>query len=111
MPGALFELSFGAPEEREEKKIFGVALGQVINNVDATGQARVQVLLPWMPGVEPWARVVAAGAGMSRGFYSLPQIGDEVLVAFNQGDVWGEYQGGPRDKVVVDIYEHWLEPA
>jgi uncharacterized protein involved in type VI secretion and phage assembly len=91
MPGALFELSFGAPEEREAKKILGVALGQVINNVDATGQARVQVLLPWMPGVTPWARVVAVGAGMARGFYSLPQIGDEVLVAFNQGDIGDAY--------------------
>jgi hypothetical protein len=32
------------------------------------------------------------------------------LVAFNQADVWGKY-GWPRDKVLVDIYEHWLDPA
>ncbi len=30
------------------------------------------------------------------------------LVAFNQGDVWGAAQG-PKDKVLVDIYEHWLD--
>jgi nitrile hydratase len=32
------------------------------------------------------------------------------LVAFNQIDVWGK-SPGPKDKVLVDIYEHWLDPA
>ena len=32
------------------------------------------------------------------------------LVAFNQADVWGAAQV-PKDKVLVDIYEHWLDPA
>jgi nitrile hydratase subunit beta len=32
------------------------------------------------------------------------------LVAFNQADVWGAAQA-PKDKVLVDIYEHWLDPA
>jgi hypothetical protein len=32
------------------------------------------------------------------------------LVAFHQADVWGVAQA-PRDKVLVDIYEHWLDPA
>lgn len=32
------------------------------------------------------------------------------LVAFNQADVWGAVQA-PKDKVLVDIYEHWLDPA
>jgi nitrile hydratase beta subunit-like protein len=32
------------------------------------------------------------------------------LVAFNQTDVWGTAQG-PKDKLLVDIYEHWLDPA
>lgn len=32
------------------------------------------------------------------------------LVAFNQVDLWGTSQG-PKDKVLVDIYEHWLDPA
>ena len=31
------------------------------------------------------------------------------LVAFNQADVWGN-SVGPKDKVLVDIYEHWLDP-
>jgi nitrile hydratase len=34
------------------------------------------------------------------------------LVGFRQSDVWGSrYQGPSADKLFVDIYEHWLEPA
>jgi len=32
------------------------------------------------------------------------------LVAFNQADVWEQCEG-PKDKVLVDIYEHWLQPS
>jgi nitrile hydratase len=32
------------------------------------------------------------------------------LVAFNQADVWDRCEGA-KDKVLVDIYEHWLQPA
>lgn len=32
------------------------------------------------------------------------------LVAFSQSEVWEQYQPA-GDKVLVDIYEHWLEPA
>lgn len=31
------------------------------------------------------------------------------LVAFNPSDVWGGAATN-RDKVLVDIYDHWLEP-
>ena len=32
------------------------------------------------------------------------------LVAFNQKDIWTTVQA-PKDKVLVDIYEHWLDPV
>jgi hypothetical protein len=32
------------------------------------------------------------------------------LVAFNQTDVWENVRAS-KDKVLVDIYEHWLDPA
>jgi len=32
------------------------------------------------------------------------------LVAFNQKDIWTTVQV-PKDKVLVDIYEHWLDPV
>jgi len=32
-------------------------------------------------------------------------------VGFHQPEVWEDYKTSPQDKVYVDIFEHWLEPA
>jgi nitrile hydratase len=32
-------------------------------------------------------------------------------VEFRQMDVWERYGGPAGDKVMVDIYQHWLVPA
>jgi phage baseplate assembly protein V len=66
-----------------EKKIYGTTSCTVVNNIDCTGQARVQLSLPWLPGFQPWARI----AKQSEGTYFAPQIDDEVLVSFHNGDV------------------------
>ena len=86
MPESLIEAAaqlFTSTEHRS----FGVGLGQVVDNLDTTGEGRVQVSLPWMPGIEPWCRVAVLASGNGTGTYFIPQTGDEVLVAFNQGDV------------------------
>ncbi|WP_341890343.1 phage baseplate assembly protein V [Variovorax sp. YR752] len=69
------------------EKVHGVSVATVINNVDSTGEARVQLVLPWLPGFLPWARLALPMAGMLRGTFFVPQIGDEVLVIFHQGDL------------------------
>lgn len=33
------------------------------------------------------------------------------LVGFHQNHVWREYRPSGRDKLFVDIYDHWLDPA
>ena len=33
------------------------------------------------------------------------------LVGFKQADLWDGYTASPDDKLFVDIFEHWLEPA
>jgi phage baseplate assembly protein V len=48
----------------------------------------VQVHLPEM---DPWARVAVLMGGMNSGTYFIPQVGDEVLVAFNHGDLRDAY--------------------
>jgi uncharacterized protein involved in type VI secretion and phage assembly len=73
-----------APAEGQQ---FMIALAEVINTIDSTGAGRVQVQLPWLPGAQPWARVAVPAAGSNRGLYLLPHEGDEVLLAFNRGDV------------------------
>jgi nitrile hydratase len=32
-------------------------------------------------------------------------------VRFEQSTLWPDYEGAAHDTLVVDIYEHWLEPA
>lgn len=32
-------------------------------------------------------------------------------VRFHQVEVWPGYDGNPSDKIEVEIFEHWLEPA
>lgn len=32
-------------------------------------------------------------------------------VRFDQKHVWPDYDGPARDRIEVEIYEHWLEPA
>lgn len=96
MLDALNKLSILSPDESGllDQRIYGVATAQVINNLDSQSLGRVQLRLPWLPGFEPWARVAVLASGMSCGTYFIPQIGDEVLVAFNQGDVREPYVVG-----------------
>jgi uncharacterized protein involved in type VI secretion and phage assembly len=70
------------------KRILGVVAGVVTNNQDPDGLGRVKVKFPWLSDEEEsaWARVAAPMAGAQRGFYFLPEVEDEVLVAFEHGD-------------------------
>lgn len=72
-------------------RMVSVAVAKVICNIDSLGQGRVQVSIPWLPGFEPWARVATMMGGTGRGTFFIPQINDEVLVAFNQGDIHEPY--------------------
>ena len=90
-------VKFGARQKVQAtpaEKISGVTVATVVNNIDSTGEARVQVTLPWLPGFMPWARLAMPMAGMLRGTFFVPQIGDEVLVAFHHGDVREPYVVG-----------------
>ncbi|HKV35177.1 MAG TPA: phage baseplate assembly protein V [Pyrinomonadaceae bacterium] len=84
MPEGLVE-SVSSGEERATAG-FAIAPGVVRNNLDVLAEGRVQVEIPSLPSYEVWARVSSVGAGSSRGFCWIPQIDDEVLVAFNQND-------------------------
>jgi nitrile hydratase subunit beta len=33
------------------------------------------------------------------------------LVGFELPDLWPEYRGGANDRLVADVFEHWLEPT
>ncbi|MBD0303991.1 MAG: VgrG-related protein [Tolypothrix sp. T3-bin4] len=68
-------------------------VGIVTDNKDPKGWGRVKVKFPTLTDkhASNWARVVAPGAGPNRGVYWLPEVNDEVLVAFEHGDMHRPY--------------------
>jgi len=74
---------------RSQGRVTGVVSGIVSSNTDPDQLGRVKLRLPWRSDEfeTDWARVVAPMAGKDRGTYFLPEIGDEVLVAFDGDDI------------------------
>jgi phage baseplate assembly protein V len=66
--------------------------GVVSGIVTTVGKGEVKVKFPWLhenDGEEKesnWARIATTMAGNDRGTFFMPEVGDEVLVAFEQGD-------------------------
>jgi uncharacterized protein involved in type VI secretion and phage assembly len=85
------ESSVMRPEPPGSRKVHGVTVATVVSNADCSLEGRAQIKLPWLPGLEPWARVASPMAGLGHGAYFMPQAGQEVLVAFNNGDVGEPY--------------------
>lgn len=93
----------------------GVTIG-IVTDVNVRGgdvePGRVRVKLPFIGDqVESgWARVMSQGGGKDRGIAFVPEVGDEVLVAFEHGDlnrpyvlgtVWGD-----SGKVLTDLIDN-----
>jgi uncharacterized protein involved in type VI secretion and phage assembly len=69
--------------------INGVVIAQVTDNNDPNDQARVKLKFPWLDDnyESDWARVTQLGAGPNSGALFMPEVNDEVLVAFEFGDI------------------------
>ena len=65
----------------------GVYTATVLDNRDREDLARVFVRLPGVADAGIWARVATMMAGRNRGTMFVPDVGDEVLVAFERGDM------------------------
>lgn len=70
---------------------YGVFPALVTDIKDPDGQGRVKIQLPWSPdssgsGYEVWARLATFMAGNNRGSWFIPDVDDEVLLAFEGGD-------------------------
>jgi uncharacterized protein involved in type VI secretion and phage assembly len=85
-------------------RYYGVVVGVVTNNRDPDHMHRVKLCFPWLNQEDEsnWARVASPMAGDGRGAYFLPEVDDEVLVAFEHGSVEFPYVIGSlwngRDK-------------
>jgi uncharacterized protein involved in type VI secretion and phage assembly len=80
----------------QASRVSGVVVGVVTNNQDPEGMGRVKVKFPWLSDEDEsnWARVASPMAGKERGVYFLPEVEDEVLVAFEHGNVRFPYVVG-----------------
>lgn len=87
-----------------------LSLGVVEALDDPDSANRVKVKLPWREdsGEGVWARVAAADAGDGYGVVSIPNVGQEVLVGFVDGDaaapvILGQlYNGTAAPPVTID---------
>jgi uncharacterized protein involved in type VI secretion and phage assembly len=86
-PTSLAELTGGAGGE-DARRWGRMVVGVVTNGDDPEQLGRVKVLFPSLTDEDEstWARTVAPGAGPDRGLQCLPEVGDEVLVAFEHDD-------------------------
>jgi len=75
------------------KQTQGVYRAVVTDVRDREGLGRVQVRVPDAEAEAAWARVSTLMAGDRRGTWFVPDVGDEVLVAFQGGD--------PRQPIVL----------
>jgi hypothetical protein len=66
----------------------GVVVGIVKDIEDPLGEGRVRVQFPWLSEEElsGWAPIARTMAGKERGFYYMPELEDEALLAFELGD-------------------------
>ena len=81
--GLVSQGTAGIPE-----RLPGVVIALVDDIDDPQELGRVRLRFPWMgeDAVSFWARVAAPGAGKDCGVVWIPQVDDEVLVAFEHGD-------------------------
>ncbi|WP_271785210.1 phage baseplate assembly protein V [Aquimarina algiphila] len=65
-------------------------IAKVKDTADPEGMSRIKVQFPWQVPTNqttPWIRVATPYAGGDRGFHVLPEVNDEVLIGFENGEV------------------------
>jgi phage protein D/phage baseplate assembly protein gpV len=111
-PTSLVDLLGESPAPSSEHFLGGVTVGVVTNLADPKEHHRVKLKLPYLTASEEtgWARVLQLGAGNGRGWWLHPDVGDEVIVAFENGDprlpvviggVWSSANAQPTTAALV----------
>ena len=76
--------------ETGDNRIFGVMTGIVAKNYDKDMPGRICVTIPVRDNEAnelKWARMVMPSSGEKWGHYFLPEVGDQVLLVFEQGNI------------------------
>lgn len=105
------------------KQYPGVVIAIVKDLNDPAGLGRIELQMPWLSDSlrSFWAPVAAPLAGKQRGFFFMPEIDDEVLVAFEHGNFDHPYivgylwngkdtppESDPQNRVIVTPGGHTL---
>src|SRR5688500_18532321 len=114
--GMLQTISNAKDVTPSQAKFYGVVVGLVTNNKDTEDTrgnkiGRVKVKFPWLSDtVESfWCRLAYPMGGKERGYWWIPEIDDEVLVAFQHGDmrdgyiIGGLYNGKDKPPKCDDV--------
>ena len=76
--------------ETGDNRIFGVVVGKVVKNYAKEMPGRICVTVPVRDSGEEglkWARLAQPSMGNGWGHYFLPEVGDQVLLVFEQGNI------------------------
>src|SRR5215471_7031628 len=84
MSSSLLEWVTGISQHQDHG--FGISPGIVKDNLNLLSEGRIEVKVSAHPEFNPLARLVGLGGGSGRGVVWAPQVGDEVLVAYNKND-------------------------
>jgi uncharacterized protein involved in type VI secretion and phage assembly len=97
------------PGANSPPRINGVVPAICVDNNDPKKQGRVRIALPWLADnyVSDWCRCLQLGMGQKGGWMLIPEPDDEVLVAFEFGDIRRPYVIGglsnPKDSKKVPV--------
>ena len=104
------------------KMSHGVVVGKITDVNDPQSVGRVKVRYPHMSDtLTGWSSVASMMAGGGRGCFFMPEVDDEVLLAFQHGDmnhpfiigfVWNPVQGppsqDPRQRMIRSTNGHTI---
>jgi type VI secretion system secreted protein VgrG len=98
-------MDYVSPEKPRRNFHSGVVTAIVVDNNDPDNRGRVKVRFHWQEDTTSWVRMATAHAGSKRGTLFWPEIADEVVVAFEDGDperpivigsIWNEHDQALR---------------
>jgi len=105
-------MDYTCAEQPQPNRMSGVVPARVVAHNDPRKMGRIQIKYDWMSDERAaWARMTTPSAGGGRGFMFMPEIGDEVLVAFEHGDperpyiigaLWNAVDSAPRQGFLDD---------
>jgi len=87
--GILDIMNKQSDQANSSSKIYGVHIALVTNNNDPDNMGRVKLKYPWYSDADEsyWARIAVTMAGNEMGTFFLPEVDNEVLVAFEDGAI------------------------